>query len=40
MTVDMGQQLTNPHTKSWNLDFFAQDSYKATPRLTISYGLR
>jgi hypothetical protein len=40
MTVDMGLQLTKPHTKSWNLDFFAQDAYKATPRLTINYGVR
>jgi hypothetical protein len=39
-SVDMGLQLTNPHTKSWNLDFYAQDSFKATPRLTINYGLR
>jgi hypothetical protein len=40
MDVDMGLQLTNPHTKNWNLDFFAQDSYKITPRLTLNYGLR
>lgn len=38
--VDMGLQLTNPHTKSWNLDFYAQDAYKITPRLTLNYGLR
>jgi Carboxypeptidase regulatory-like domain len=39
-TVDIGLQLTNPHTKSWNLDFYAQDSFKATPQLTLNYGLR
>ena len=36
----MGLQLTNPHTKSDVLDFYAQDSYKITPRLTLNYGLR
>jgi hypothetical protein len=38
--VDIGLQLTNPHTKSWNLDFYAQDSFKVTPSLTLNYGLR
>ena len=38
--VDIGLQLTNPHTKSWNLDYYAQDSFKVTPRLTLNYGLR
>lgn len=38
--VDMGLQLTNPHTKSWNLDYYAQDTYRITPRLTLNYGLR
>ncbi len=38
--VDIGLQLTNPHTKSWNLDFYAQDSFKVTPLLTLNYGLR
>lgn len=36
----MGLQLTNPHTKSYDLDFYAQDSYKVTPKLTLNYGLR
>ena len=40
LDVYMGLQLTNPHTQSWNMDFFAQDSYKITPRLTLNYGLR
>ena len=38
--VDIGLQLTNPHTKNWDLDWFAQDAFKVTPRLTINYGLR
>ena len=35
-----GLQLSHPHTQSWNLDFYAQDSYKITPTLTLNYGLR
>ncbi len=38
--VDIGLQLTNPHTKSWNLDYYAQDSFKVTPRIVMNYGLR
>lgn len=40
LDVYMGLQLTKPHTQSWNLDWYAQDSYKVTPRLTLNYGLR
>jgi outer membrane receptor protein involved in Fe transport len=39
-SVDMGLQLTKPHTQSWNLDFYAQDSFRVNPRLTLNYGLR
>ncbi|HLY43027.1 MAG TPA: TonB-dependent receptor [Terracidiphilus sp.] len=38
--VYIGLQLTKPHTKSWNLDWYAQDAFKITPRLTLNYGLR
>jgi Carboxypeptidase regulatory-like domain len=38
--VDIGLQLTNPHTKSWNLDGYAQDTFKVTPRIVLNYGLR
>jgi hypothetical protein len=38
--VDIGLQLTNPHTKSWDLDFYAQDSWKVTQRVTLNYGIR
>ena len=32
--------MTNPHTKSWDLDFYAEDSWKVTQKLTLNYGLR
>lgn len=38
--VDIGLQLTNPHTQSWDMDLFAQDSWKITQKLTLNYGLR
>lgn len=38
--VSMGLQLTNPHTQSWELAFYGQDTFKLTPRLTLNYGLR
>lgn len=39
-TVNLGLQLTNPETKSWEVHGFFQDEWKAAPRLSIFYGLR
>lgn len=38
--ADFGLQLSHPHTQSWNLDFYGQDSFKVTPTLTLNFGLR
>ncbi len=38
--TDVGLQLTNPHTRSWEMHFFGTDTYRVTPRLTLTYGLR
>jgi hypothetical protein len=36
----IGLQLTNPHTQSWEMNYYVQDVYKANPKLTLNYGVR
>ena len=38
--TNIGLQFGSPHTQSWELHFYGEDTYKATPRLTLIYGLR
>jgi len=39
-STQIGLQFGNPHTHSWELHFYGEDTYKMSPRLTITYGLR
>ncbi|HEY4053498.1 MAG TPA: TonB-dependent receptor, partial [Terriglobales bacterium] len=40
LDVQRGLQLTDPHTKTWEIAFYGQDTFRITPRLTLNYGLR
>lgn len=40
LDVQIGLQLTNPHSRSWEMAYYVQDTYKVTPRLTVNYGVR
>ena len=39
-TVNIGLQLTNPETKSWELHGFFEDEWKVAPRFSLFYGVR
>jgi hypothetical protein len=39
-SVNLGQQLTNPETRSWEGGAYAQDAWQVTPRLALSLGVR
>jgi hypothetical protein len=39
-TTQIGLQFGNPHTRSWELHFYGEDTYKVNTRLTFIYGLR
>ncbi|MGB9404229.1 MAG: carboxypeptidase regulatory-like domain-containing protein [Candidatus Acidiferrales bacterium] len=39
-SVDIGLQLTKPHTQSWEMHYYVQDDYKVSPKLTVNAGIR
>jgi len=39
-TDQLGLQYTNPHTRSWEIAFYGEDTFKVTSKLTLIYGLR
>lgn len=39
-TVNIGLQLTNPETKSWELHGFFQDEWQVTSKFSLFYGVR
>ena len=36
----IGLQLTNPHTKSWEMAYYVEDTFKFSQKLTVTYGIR
>ncbi|MGD0268589.1 MAG: carboxypeptidase regulatory-like domain-containing protein [Candidatus Sulfotelmatobacter sp.] len=38
--TNIGLQFGTTHTRSWELHFYGEDTYKVTPRLTLIYGVR
>lgn len=40
LDVYSGLQLTDPHTRSWQLDWYGQDTFRVSDKLTLNYGLR
>jgi hypothetical protein len=39
-SFDQAQNFINGQYRYWNAEFFAQDTWKVTPRLTLDYGIR
>jgi outer membrane receptor protein involved in Fe transport len=40
LDVYSGLQLTDPHTQSWDFDWYGQDTFRVSDKLTLNYGLR
>jgi hypothetical protein len=36
----IGLQLTHPHTQSWEMHYYFEDTYKLSPKLTLYGGIR
>src|SRR6267378_58257 len=40
LDVQRGLQLTKPYTRSWEMDYYAEDTFKVNRRLTLVLGMR